>query len=249
MTPRKTNYFREALFAGPNLFFVASGFVASLAAFAASTPVGGVVAMLLGGLEALYLLTKTRSPNFRKSVRAKKGWGGSVLSVAEREKLATGLSEENAGRYRELRKKYRLVCEKGENELAGNPIIEATIRKMETLSDGYLKSLTAMQRITNLIDSAPDNEFDYSGSDRSDLDRLNSVATSIRTDLNSVEKAFGKVYDRVVTISPKNDMAEDIEVLLANLADAKQTILTNDISMEYSDEQPERIPERSERAR
>ena len=259
---KRRNLYREAFFKIPNLVLLGIGGLAALVT-------GSIVlAAVVGGIEAAYVFGLGKSGWFRRGIYRKKGWGGTLITVKEREKLASSLNEENAQRYRILRGHYRKATDRAEQDFSDEPLVIATVQKLEGLSDTYLKLLIARQRATEFLDSAKPGELEeklesakkeVQNATNSEfaqmctrsvemianrIQRVKQVrATLLRIDeqLKMIDNSVWAIRDKIITAEKQVEVGSQIDLMTANMQDAENTISETE-SLVYVEPIDDEIP-------
>lgn len=242
--PARTRFVKEAFFKIANLVLLGIGGAAALAA--GSVVFGGIVI----GMELGYLTFLSRSLWFRRRVRERKGWGGGLLTVSQREGLASKLDDAPAARYAALRKIYRKIGARVEQDYQDNSLIEAAVQNLETLSDTFLKMLVARQQIEGFLSQADPKtlrgELDRLRAGSADqlepsedaltsreailVDRLESLEKAqaamghMRQQLEKIESSFQAAHDKIMSLTGRIELDSQIDLMLTNLEDAKTAV-------------------------
>ena len=241
-------YVKEIFFSKPNLVLLGLG--ALFALVAGSIALGAVVL----GVEMASVYTLSKSDWYQRRVRNKKGWGGYTLTVRQREKLSSALDESSANRYAAFRQKYRSICKRVEADLIDDPLVEAAVQKLETLSDAFLRLLGTQQRTDALIGEenttqlAQQLEEAKRRADQADgqvkelraqnaqilqdridqIDRAKENHGLIVEQLKVIEAGIDVLHDRIMVLDGITEIGSQVDLMLTNLQDAEQRALEMD---------------------
>lgn len=241
---KRRNFINEAFFKIPNLIFV--GVAGSAALVTQSVIFGSIVA----GIEIAYIVGVSQTKWFKKRIRDRKGWGGSLITVKERAKYATGLTEQSANRYRAFREKYRLVSEKASADFPNNALIEASMQKLETLSDTYLKLLFSLERsqaylgkidsktlqdkMTREMKEIEGADFQIKQMRMRNIDMLNKRLAKIEkgkenikvmvAQIDMIEQSMEMMTDDMMTTEKISEVGTQIDLMMTNMEDANRII-------------------------
>ncbi len=265
---KKRNFLKEAFFSLPNLIGLTLGAMGTGLGFLIHANLGVVMLLPLIFGEGLYLALAGRSESFKNRVRRKKGWGGGLITVKERERYASALTENHAERYRAVRKKYRGICTRAEADLEGDVLVEASIQKLEGLNDTYLRFLLTRQRLESFlhevdhgrlaarIDQARQEAENAEGQVRqmrqrsvgllekrlSQVDRANENLSHIDEQLQMIEIGVDSIHDEVITLDRMTEVGSQIDLIMTNLGDAERSVSEMD-SLIHAEPIDDTVPE------
>jgi len=260
---KKRNYAKEAFFKSPNLVFLAIG---GLAALAFGSVGLGIVVI---GVEAAYVIGLSRSKWFHKRVRVRKGWGGGLITAREREKLASELTEGNAGRYSAFRGKYRMICDRAEKDFSDDPMVRAAVQNLETLSDTFLKLLLTGQRTRAFLEKADRGallskiEQEKKEAAQAEgrvremrlrnvqllegrierIDKAEQTVKIIEEQMEMIETSMDATHDNMMTMDKISEVGTQIDLMMTNLGDAQKLVTEMDSLVLSAEPIDDSVPE------